>query len=113
MENRKIGLPEAFFAQGLVHRSRQLLKAAEADLARGALDQASESLARGFKNNAQRLVVAPCPLLTEEENNEYLRLRRFKYVITPSGHTFIRRFASEGVENRFNFLASKASGVNK
>lgn len=113
MENRKSVLPEAFFARGLARKSRQLLDIAEADMNKGALDQASEALARGMKINAQLLVMSPSSYLTEQENSDYLQLKRFRYLVTPTGSTLIREFTNERTEARFQLLDRKALGLDK
>ncbi len=84
---RQVGgvLAARFVAEGLLKKAVDHLGSANRDMARGALDQASEHLDRGFKANAVRLATSPLPGLTDDENTELINLKASKYRVSDEG----------------------------
>jgi len=82
---------------------------ARRDLAAGKTDQANEHLRTVGRNLANALVNMTSPKLTDDENEEWLRLQSKRYRITNSGFIAFRPL-DEISETRLGILEKKAFG---
>ena len=102
-------LTSKLFGDAFAKNAEEALEKAHRDLAEGKTDQANEHLRMVGRNLANSLVNMTSPRLTDQENEEFLRLQKARYSITRSGFIMIREL-DERSESRFTTLERKAFG---
>lgn len=100
-------LSRRLFGDAFARNAEEALEKARRALAEGKTDQANEHLRTVGKNRANSLVNMTSPRLTDEENEEWLRLQSRKYKITQKGSILIK-LLDERTESRFRTLEKKA-----
>jgi len=102
-------LSRKLFGNAFGKNADEALAKARRDLAEGKTDQANEHLKVALSNSANSLINMTSPRLSDEENEEWLRLQSRKYRITDKGH-ITTRFLDDISEARLDRLEKKAFG---
>jgi len=100
-------LVDSLFGRGFLDNAGSHLYRAIEEIARGATEQANEHLKRARPALARALISMTSPRLSEQENEEFLRLQREKYRIEEDGFILERDIGSQAMA-RLRFLGQKA-----
>ncbi len=99
-------LASALFGQAFGNMYQYHLEQAQRDKAQGLSDKAEDHERKAQLALANSILLSPAPLLSEEENVQYLRLLNEGYSVNPDG-TFNEKKVGESNKQRLTELTKK------